>query len=533
MPQDATHSFSTVFDRALQAAHTNNLATAIELFDLAIRLEPSNAAAHCNRGTVLLELNQLPAALASYERAIVLKADYTVAYSNRGNVLRQLRRWDEALASYECALVINPLHAEVHCNRGNVLKELGRLEEALDSYNEAIRINPALAEAYSNRGTVQRMLEQFDAALASYAQALTINGRSAEAYGNRGVLLHDLGRYEAALESYGKALALRPNFAEARFNRGMTLLAMGNFADGWSDYEWRWETELYVREKRPLAPPRWLGKDSLVGRTILLYGEQGLGDTLQFCRYTAQVARLGAKVILEVPNSLKNLLATLDGVAQCAGPGDATPQVDYHCPLMSLPLALNSTLTNLPADVPYLRADPEKSLSWKLELGDKRRPRVGLVWSGGFRPGQPHLRSVNRRRNIPLAKLAELLRPDMDFYSLQKGLPAELEWEELAATNGRAPRLINVTDRLLDFSDTAALIANLDLVISVDTAIAHLAGALAKPIWILNRFDACWRWLLDRSDSPWYPTARLYRQTRPWDWDGVLQQVAADLAQLA
>lgn len=532
MQHEVTESFSTLFERALHAARSNSLDAAIELFDGAIRLEPANAAAHCNRGTVLLELNELQAALASYDRAVNLKADYAVAHANRGNVLRKLQRWDEALASYDRATAINPSHAEVHCNRGNVLKELNQLDAALCSYNEAIRLNPQLAEAYSNRGTVQRMLEMFDAALASYDRAIAINPRFAEAHCNRGLLLHDMGRYPAALESFGQAIAIRPDFAEARTNRSMTLLALGDYANGWREYEWRWRTELYSRERRDFARPLWLGKESLAGRTILLHGEQGFGDTLQFSRYSPLLAKLGATVILEVPGPLKSLLASMDGVTRCIDPKDAPPEFDYHCPLMSLPLAFSSTLSTLPAQIPYLRASPEKTLRWQEKLGPRRKPRIGLVWSGGFRPQQPHLWHVNRRRNIPLAQLAVLLRQDMEFFSLQKGELAESELAEYAAKNTHGPQLVSMVDALLDFSDTAALVANLDLVVTVDTAMAHLAAALGKPVWILNRFDACWRWLMDRSDSPWYPTAKLYRQHRAGDWQGVLRQVATDLSQI-
>lgn len=533
MQQDFVDQFSALFERALHAAQNKRLGAAIELFDGAIRLEPTNAAAHCNRGTVLLELNELHAALASYDRAVTLKADYAVAYCNRGNVLRKLRRWDEALASYDRATAINPSYAEVHLNRGNVLRELNQLDEALCSYNDAIRLNPQLAEAYSNRGTVLRLLQLFDAALSSYDCAIGINPRYAEAHCNRGLLLHDLGRYPEALDSYGRAIAIRPEFAEARLNRSMTMLAQGDYTNGWSEYEWRWRTEGFSAERRHFRQPVWLGKESLVGRTILLHGEQGFGDMLQFCRYSTLLAQMGATVILQVPGPLMSLLASVDGVARCVDPTDALPEFDYHCPLMSLPLAFNSTLNTLPGKVPYLRGNAEKTLCWMEKLGQRRKPRIGLVWSGGVRPNQPHLWHINRRRNIPLATLVLLLRPDMEFYSLQKGELAEAELREFAVKKSGSPQIIALTDELRDFSDTAALVANLDLVVTVDTAMAHLAAALGKPVWILNRFDACWRWLVNRSDSPWYPTAKLYRQHRHGDWEGVLRQVAADLEHAA
>jgi hypothetical protein len=258
-----------------------------------------------------------------------------------------------------------------------------------------------------------------------------------------------------------------------------------------------------------------------------------LGDTIQFCRYAKHVADLGARVVLEVPRALANLLKNLDGVMQLAVRGEPLPPFDYYCPLMSLPLALKTTLTNIPAQIPYLRSSTERVQYWNGALGQRTMPRVGLVWSGGFRPNQPELWAVNDRRNIPLAKLAALKHPAIEFYSLQKGQPAESELAKLIANNWDGPDLRDYTSELHDFEETAALIEQLDLVISVDTATAHLAGALGKPVWILNRFDTCWRWLLDRTDSPWYPSAHLYRQERPGDWEGVVQKVRSDLEQFA
>jgi len=298
--------------------------------------------------------------------------------------------------------------------------------------------------------------------------------------------------------------------------------------------EWRWQDSDGVgRNRRDFAQPLWHGRESLAGRTIVLHAEQGLGDTLQFCRYASLVADLGARVILEAPAVLVSLLASLSGVAQIVARGDPLPAADFHCPLLTLPLAFNTTLENIPADVPYLRADPARIRHWRERLGERRQLRVGLAWSGGFRPNQPDLWSVNRRRNVPLAELAPLRHAQIEFVSLQKGEPAASELRDLLARNWRGPRLVDFTDELEDFADTAALVENLDLVISVDTSVAHLAGALGKSVWVMNRFDSCWRWLIDRSDSPWYPTLRLYRQANPGDWRAVVRNVASDLGQLA
>jgi hypothetical protein len=309
---------------------------------------------------------------------------------------------------------------------------------------------------------------------------------------------------------------------------------VGNYPQGWADYEWRWKDQQgwIIKEKRNFPQPLWLGETSLAGKSILLQSEQGYGDTIQFCRYAPLVAALGARVMLEVPKALLGLLQSLEGVAQLMVHGEPLPPFDCYCPLLSLPLAMNTLLSDVPARVPYLKPSEAHSRRWQNRLGDRRGPRVGLVWSGGFRPGRPELWSVNDRRNIPLAKFAALKHPGIEYYSLQKGQPAESELEELAAHDWDGPHIKDFTSEIDDFADAAGLIEQLDLVISVDTATAHLAGALGKPVWILNRYDTCWRWLLDRDDSPWYPTVRLYRQERPGDWESVLRRVSSDLQQM-
>jgi hypothetical protein len=285
-----------------------------------------------------------------------------------------------------------------------------------------------------------------------------------------------------------------------------------------------------IREKRNFRQPQWLGKTSPSGKTILLQGEQGYGDTIQFCRFAPLVTQLGARVVLEAPRALAPLLGSLKGVSQVVVQGEPLPHFDMFCPMLSLPLALKTTLSSIPAQVPYLTVGDDRRRLWQDRLGVRQRPRIGLVWSGGYRPARPELWSVNERRNIPLAKFAPLQGLDADFYCLQMGEPAESEFAELVARGWQGPRIGNLPGAVGDFADSAAIIEQLDLVISVDTAAAHLAGALAKPVWILNRYDACWRWLLDRDDSPWYPTARLYRQGQPGDWDSVMYKVARDLA---
>lgn len=506
----------------------NHLDASLASFDQAIALKLDDAGCHCNRGLVLMALREFHAALASFDRAIALKADHTQAYFNRGNALYELKQWDAALASYEQAIALKADYPEAYANRGLVLYELKQLRAALASYDRAIALNPDQVVAYSNRSVVLHELELWDAALNSSNQAIALKPDYAEGYFNRGNVLRDLKQWDAALASYDRAVALKGNHAGCYFNRSLVHLIRADFDKGWIDYEWR--SKKFASERSFVQPP-WLGKESVAGKTVLLLGEQGLGDTLQFCRYAKLVADLGARVILEVPKPLASLLTDLDGVSQVVVTGEVLPAFDCHCSLMSLPLAFGTTLSTIPAQFSYLRSSAKKANYWSDKLGRRTKPRVGLVWSGGFRPNNPELWSVNRRRNISLMKLAVLNHPDIEFFSLQKGQPAESELADVVSKNWAGPPLTDFTNLLIDFSDTAALIEQLDLIISVDTSTAHLAGALGKPVWILNRFDSCWRWLLDRDDSPWYPTVKLYRQERAGDWDSVVHRVAGDLMQ--
>jgi tetratricopeptide (TPR) repeat protein len=501
---------------------------ALASYDKAVELKPNYAEAFNNRGNALKDLKRLYEALASYDKAVELKPDYAEAFNNRGNALKDLKRLDEALASYDKAVELKPDYAEAFYNRGVAQKELKRFDEALASYDRAIALKPDYADALNNRGNALQELNRLEEALASYDKAVELKPDYAEALSNRAVALQELSRFDEALASYDRAIALKPDFADAYWNQSLCFLLTGRFEQGFRQYEWRKKLDEPVGA-RSYPQPLWLGKENIMGETLFVYWEQGLGDTIQFCRYVKLVADLGARVILEVPKPLMSLLANLSGVGLLTESDNSLPHFDYQCPLLSLPLAFNTSLSSIPASIPYLKSNVEQSLFWKGKLGEKNKLRVGLAWSGGFRPNQPKLWSVNKRRNIPLAKLAVLKHQDIEFYSLQKGQPAESELSELILQNWDGPHIVDFTDHLNDFSNTAALIDNLDLVISVDTSTAHLAGALGKPVWILNRFDTCWRWLLDRNDSPWYPTAKLYRQEKAGDWDDVVQRVRTDL----
>ena len=429
------------------------------------------------------------------------------------------------------ALKINAINAIVYNNRGTVLQELKRFEEALTSYDRAIELKSDYADAYSNRGNSLIKLKRVEEALSSYETAIEIKSDYAEAYLNRGLALIELKRFVETLASYDKAIEIKGDYADAYWNKSNALLLMGDFLNGWDLYEWRW------RNSNPVGvlsfrEPLWLGNEPIQGQTILIHAEQGLGDTLQFIRYVPMVVALGATVMVEVQAPLLSLFENMQGISVLLKKGDPLPAFDVHCPMMSLPLAFKTTLDTVPA-CPQFVIPQAKTQFWSDKLGSKAIPRVGLVWNGGFRPDQPEIWDVNERRNLPLQHLKALVGIDVEFISLQKGEPAESEFSQAVASGWDGPLIHDHVIELKDFSDTAALVMNLDLVIAVDTSTAHLAASLGKPVWLLNRYDTCWRWLLEREDSPWYPSVKIYRQTSSGEWDGVMQKVRADLLALS
>jgi tetratricopeptide (TPR) repeat protein len=516
-------------DRGFALYQLGRNAEALQSYDRAIALEPKLALSHSRRGEVLLELRRPQEALVSCDRAIVLDPTLGIAHLTRAAALRQYARFAEALAACDRALALQHDSAAAHTGRGVSLFELGRHEEALRHLRRATALDPAYVHAHWHAGLCLRRMDRREEALVAWDRTQALQPNSAATLVNRGQVLYELGRFAEAVRDYRAAMALAPDSVEARWNASWCLLKLGQFAQGWELFEWRHRLPT-PSPPRELGRPLWTGDAPLAGRTLLVHAEQGLGDVIQFCRYVEHAAARGASVILEAPEPLCGLLKSLDGVARLVTRGEVLPEFDYHCPLMSLPRAFRTDLATIPARVPYLSAESKKVCEWGQRLGARRRPRVGLVWSSAVRPEQPQLWSY-ARRNIPLAALIALRGVEVDFYSLQKGEPAESQLSQAIAHRWQGPRILDCAPELRDFTDTAALIENLDLIVSVDTATAHLAGALARPAWILLCSDACWRWFLDRDDSPWYPTARLYRQERPGDWDGVMRRVAADLGQ--
>jgi tetratricopeptide (TPR) repeat protein len=493
---------------------------AIAAYDQAIALNPADAATHYNRGTVLKELKQFTAALGSYDRAIASNPEFARAHAVRAEVLQEMGQFAAALESYDRAIELDARDATTYNNRAVLLHRMLRFEEALAGYDQSVASKPDYAEAWFNRGALLADLDDLEAALASYYRAIATRPNYADAYVNGGIALEKLGRTSAARASYEQSIAINYDLPEAHFNLALAALTLGDYATGWTEYEWRWRAVggPIFREKRVFEQPLWLGRDDIAGKTLLLYGEQGLGDSLLFCRYVECVAKLGPRILLEVPPPLVKLCRTLPGVAQVIPYGSPLPEFDLQCPLMSLPLAFKTTLETIPAKVGYLRSDASKIDDWRNRLGPKIKPRVGLTWSGNQAAG------TNRKRHFALSSLVPYLPPDVDYFCLQTDILAA-DQETLEKT----PGILQFKDSLRDFTDTAALCECMDLVISVDTSVAHMSGALGKKTWILLAFAADWRWLTDREDSPWYPTLRLFRQNSLGDWAGVFERVAAEL----
>jgi tetratricopeptide (TPR) repeat protein len=493
------------------------LSDALGNYDRAIELKPDIPQIYCNRGRTLFALGRLDEAILSYDKAIALKPDYADALVHRGNALRDLKRFEEAVSCYDKVVALKPESAEAYSNRGNALKDLRRLEEALSSYDKAIALNADFAEVRSNRGNVLQDLGRPQQAVASYDEAIALKPDYAEAYNNRGLALQDGRRFEEAIASFEKAIALKPDYAEAWLNTALVHLLIGEFDVGWRAYEARKRTKAPVGIRQH-TEPLWLGESDLSGKTILVEGEQGFGDTIQFCRYLRPLDAAGARVLFAPQNSLRTLMQSLDTKAQLVDGDDPTLRFDFYCPLMSLPLAFKTEIATIPSGRGYLGADPAKIDAWTVRLGAKGKPRIGIAWSGSTAHRNDHNRSID------LEKFRRCFDERFQLISLQRDIrDGDSNWIEKA-------NIVHFGDALSDFSDTAALCQLMDLVVTVDTSVAHLAGALGMPTWVLLPWMPDWRWMLDRDDSPWYPSLRLFRQTVRGEWQGVLQRVQQELA---
>ena len=518
----------------LQQGHAGE---AHRLFSAAVKANPGVPHGWSHLGQALYALKRAPEALECLDKARALApGDVDILYQH-ANLLLSLGRAADALAEFQAVLARAPRHVEAHINSGLAQAALGSPDAALMAFDAALALAPGHPAAQFNRGVALLKLGRYAEALAANDAALAGAPEHLGALLNRGKALAQLNRLAEAVASYERAIALRKDYADAHFNAAQALLTLGDYRRGFEEYEWRW------RRSGMAAPnsrgrPLWRGEYPLQRKTILLRAEQGLGDTIQFARYVPLIAAMGATVVLEVQPELKSLLARLAGAATVIARDEAPPPFDVHCPLGSLPLVLKTELATVPAQIPYLAADEALVAKWSARLGELPRPRFALAWSGN--PNHDN----DRNRSIPFAKLAPLLNalnpPPLagegregargqgaSFISLQRGVRGED-----AAALAAASRVADIGDELTDFSDTAAVLALCDLVITVDTAVAHLAGAMGRPVWVLVPFAPDWRWGLQGEATPWYPTARLFRQNTPGDWDNVLTRAAAELARL-
>ncbi|KVK90380.1 tetratricopeptide repeat protein [Burkholderia cepacia] len=504
-------------ERGRTLAGLDRLNEALAAFNDALAADPARLDALCDSAAVLERLGRADEALARCERALALDPDHARALASRGNALLQLERHDDALASYDQALAIDPRAADTLCNRGTVLRDLQRFDAALASYDAALAFDARFAEAWTNRGNVLRDLHRYEEATASLDHALELRPDLATNWLARGNLLADTGKVEEAFSAYDRALALQPDFAAAHCARAALHLTEGDFARGWRGYEWRLRDPRLAHHARPFTQPVWHGDEPLDGKTILIHAEPGVDDTLQFCRYVPLVAARGARVVLEVQPSLRMLMGSLTGAAQVIARGEPLPAFDCHVPLPSLPHAFRTEADSIPHTAAYLHADPQRTRQWSALLGERRRLRVGLAWASDT------ARRNDAGRSIDFARLAPLFDLDVDWISLQKPVH-----ERDTARLADAP-VCRVDDELGDFADRAALIGALDLVIATDSAVAHLAGALGARVWVLLPDPPAWRWMRGRDDSPWYPSARLFRQPASGTWADAVDAVRAAL----
>ena len=489
-------------------------------FESAVALNPALPEAHNNLGLARVALGKPAEAVACYREAIRLRADFPQAHNNLGIALRQMGKIDQAVASCREAVRLSPHMAEAHNNLGTALDEQGNTEEAIACLEQALRIKPDFAKAYNNLGIAYWHRADYARAAENCRKAIERMPELAEAHNNLGNVLRDQGDYAAALASYEQSLRLQPEGVDAHWNRSLVWLLQGNFSQGWPEYDWRWKLKTF--STRSTNRPLWDGSP-LEGRTVLLDAEQGLGDTMQFVRYAPLVQQRGGKVMVVCQKPLVQMLSSCAGIDRLVAQGEPVPDFDVYAPLLSLPKILGTTMETVPAEIPYLHADRYLVEQWGRELESIRGFKVGIAWKGS-----PKNR-MDRERSIPLAAFEPLARvPGVQLISLQKG-----EGSEQLKDAGSRFAVIDLAQRLDltsgPFMDTAAAIEHLDLVVTCDSSLGHLAGALARPSWIALALSPDWRWLLDREDSPWYPTVRLFRKKFIGDWSDVFQRMAAAL----
>lgn len=511
----APDNFDALHLLGLIKAQSGHLGEAYRLMSAALKINPNMPDALINFANVLHGLKRDAEALESLDKALALRPGDLEAILYRGNALSALHRPQDALSCFDAVLARNPGHPDALLNRGTAFAALGQHAQALADFDAILKHAPNHGEALYNRGTALLDLGRDNEAFDTLNRMVGDAPRHARAWNNRGRALQALNRHQDAIASFEKAIAVDKDYADAHSNMALSLLTLGTLPRGFSEYEWRWKRGGMADTRRAYRGRLWLGEFPVGQRTILLTAEQGLGDTIQFVRYAPLLTRAGAAVVLEVQPELKALLATIDGVASCHARGEALPAFDLYCPLGSLPLALKTEPSTIPADIPYLRAEEAHIAKWRPMVEALPGKRVALAWAG-------HARHPNdRNRSIDLKLLETLFAIDgVSFVSIQR----ELRGDD-SALLARQRNITHVGDKLTDMADTAAIAALVDLTIAVDTSVVHLAGAMGREVWVLLPFSPDWRWTLTGEHTPWYPQARLFRQPTAGDWASVLASV--------
>jgi tetratricopeptide (TPR) repeat protein len=514
---DALHLLGTI------KAQAGQMGEALRLISAALKINPRASEAQVNLANVMHALKRDADALDCLDKALAIKPDDLHALQNRGSALLTLNRPQEALTCFEQVVQREPRNGEALLNRGVAKATLGRHAEALTDFDAALALMPGHPNVLYNRGNALLALDRLAEAIACFDRVLAATPAHAPAWNNRGRALQLLNRPDEAVKSFGHAIELQKDYADAHFNWALSLLTLGDLTHGFAQYEWRWKRSGMTDSRRGYGRPLWLGEFPIANKTILLHAEQGLGDTIQFARYAPLLARAGARVVLEVQAELKTLLSGLDGIASCYARGEKLPAFDVHCPLGSLPLAFKTEPATIPASIPYLHADEQRIAKWRPTIEALPGKRVAFAWAGQASHANDRNRSIDPALLEPLLALG-----GVSFVSIQRELRAND-----AAWLVRHANVSHLGGELTDMADTAAIAALVDLVIAVDTSVVHLAGAMARPVWVILPFTPDWRWTLTSENSPWYPQTRLFRQPAIGDWRNVVAKLRDALANFA
>ncbi len=509
-----------------QCLQNGNFQGAVASYEAVLESDPSNVDILSNMGNAYQSLGQYDNAQAAYHRALAIDPNHAISLTNLGGLLVQQKKYADAAALFIKVVAMSPKLPEVHYNLGSALYELGDLEAALRCFNHALQLNEKFDLAYIYKGNALIGLHRYDEAVTAYDTALQLNPKRGETYFSRGNAYKKMREYRAAMADFMHAIEYRPDFAKAYWNLGLMLLVLGELEQGWKLHEWRWKLPELGLKQHHFSQPLWLGEENIIGKHLFICDEQGAGDKIQMMRYAPILANLGVQVSIEVPRPLLQLAESLGPHVTVIAEGERPSSFDVYCPYMSLPLAMGTRLDNIPAEVPYLRASEKSVQNWNekvkpLPIG--KSLRVGLAWSGAA------IHTNDKNRSMSLEVLYPLLENEhIEFFSLQK----EYRSADQTLMQALQGKIQDYSDLLNNFSDTAALIEKMDVVVSVDTSIAHLAGAMGKPVMLMLPHTPDFRWLIDRHDSPWYPTMHLFRQNSPANWADVIKEIDGVLKSL-